>query len=275
MLAKAGGDSVGDMLLGLGRLGLRLLPKRSRPLLAYRLVNVGGSGLRRVMIEGAPLELDLSDWLERLYFLGEYDRDRLRLLKRFAQGGVVVDVGANVGLYTCVLARHAAKVVAFEPDARNFARLQTNVALGGLTNVVTHRVALMDTRDVVEMFLPPNAATPSWVRTKNPGDWESRGSVKAERLDDIFSGDRLDLIKIDVEGSEVPVLHGAERVIREHRPVILCEVHKHSRDGIVRFSQSYGYDCLSLERRSYLRPVEWVSDIQDVLLDSRKDEQPS
>lgn len=253
------------MLLTLARFGLRLLPKRLRPLLAYRLVNLGGSGLRRVTIEGTPLELDLSDWLERLYYLGEDDRERLRLLGGLARDGVVVDVGANVGLYTCVLARVAAKVWAFEPDPRNFIRLQRNIVLGHLSNVDARRRALMEFEGQVEMFLPLKA-TPSWVRTENPDDWESRGRVKAERLDDVFSEDRLDLIKIDVEGSEMPVLLGAKGVIRKYRPMILCEVLEGSRAGVTRFAAEQGYDCLSLNRRHYLKPVEWVSAIQDVLL---------
>lgn len=242
--------------LDAARVFLRVIPARLRPLIAYRLATLGAEGYRHVRVNRVVMNLDLSDWVQRLYYLGQADQDRIDLLRSLLpREAVVVDAGAYIGLYTCALAGCVAKVWAFEPDPRSVARLQRNIALNGFTNVITRQVALMESEGQVAMFLPPGSPESPATRTKNPGGWDSAGLVEARRLDDVFSGIRLDLIKIDVEGAELSVLNGALALIDKHRPIIFCEVHADSRRGIERFASDFGYDLPA-----------WESVIQDVLL---------
>lgn len=157
-------------------------------------------------------------------------------------GGVCVDVGAEYGLYTFVLAGRvgpAGRVYAFEPlpGPRRFL-----VALArrlGAGNVQVREVALGETRGTATLSLPRRRGLPVHGRaflvdrahhygpnTEFSGD-EVRVSVAVSTLDDVVDGlglQRLDLVKIDVEGAEPAVLRGASRTIARLQPAFLVEI---------------------------------------------------
>ena len=211
-------------------------PKRLRTVAAYRLASREARGRLRVRLaEGAEgervdLDLDLADWLQRLYALGETDTGRRAILRALVpRGAVFVDVGANVGLYTCTMAAHVGSrghVFAFEPVEENLEALRRNVALNRLGNVSILPVALSDRDQHLQMYAPPEhrGGSSGSISAKDPGAGVPMGSTNAVRLDDVFEGSRLDAIKLDVEGHEPEVLRGAAGTLHRFRPIILCEV---------------------------------------------------
>jgi FkbM family methyltransferase len=153
------------------------------------------------------------------------------VLQHLPPGGVAVDVGANIGVYTLRMAKRAGRtgrVYAFEPEPDNFQILRKNVGDNGFTNVYTFDVALSDRRAPVSLYL-------SW---DNYGDHRIYDAayrrprrtveVMTDSLDRIVL-DELDehgpvsVIKIDTQGYEPFVLRGGERVIRRDRPPIFLE----------------------------------------------------
>lgn len=137
---------------------------------------------------------------------------------RCAAGMNVVDVGANIGLYTLAFARivgSSGHVWAFEPDALNFSSLQKNISQNGYTNVTVEQAALGATPKVATLYRS----------TSHHGDHrlfyqgEDRDEIvcRVMTLDEYLPiGQRVDLIKIDVQGSEGAVLQGMTRVMREN-----------------------------------------------------------
>ena len=162
----------------------------------------------------------MGDWIQRLYYLGELDKFRLALLKSMTPtGGIFVDVGANVGLYTCAMARHVGpdgRVVAFEPMSENLRCLDRNIELNGLTNVCVYPAALSNHVGTVRLFVPPShpGGPSAATEIRNPGDWKAVGIADVTTLDTVFDDERLDLMKIDVQGHEVAMLEGAQKVIQ-------------------------------------------------------------
>jgi FkbM family methyltransferase len=162
---------------------------------------------------------------------GFYEALELDLLQRLAgRSQVIVDVGANIGVYACVAAARLPEdgfLVAFEPVPANLGYLTRNVSQNGLAQRVRVEslavgeepgeavVHLMDAS--INHTLADGAAT------------GSRGSlsVTVTSLDTYLQGARLpgpvDLLKVDVEGYDGFVLQGAERTLREHRPTLLVE----------------------------------------------------
>jgi FkbM family methyltransferase len=146
------------------------------------------------------------------------DRTERRLLSRnLSPGCVVVDAGANIGIYSRFLSSSvgsAGMVHSFEPDPQNFARLRTEVA--GLPNVRVNQLALSDrTGDsllyVCEELNVDHRAYPT------EGETRQTLSIRSTTLDDYFkSGERVDFIKMDVQGYELHALRGARRVVREN-----------------------------------------------------------
>jgi FkbM family methyltransferase len=165
-----------------------------------------------------------------------YEFEFLKLLRHFHQpGGLVVDVGANIGNHTLYFSRvMGAQVAAFEPEPHNLVCLELNLRLNGVQQrVVSHRVALgagpgaislsMGIKDNFGSFSSTPAANPN----SRPGEQPQATRVPVYALDDLLqrhhAGHPVSIIKIDVEGMELAVLQGAQQTIRLHRPVVACE----------------------------------------------------
>jgi FkbM family methyltransferase len=239
----------------------KLLPGKLRTALAYRLAQVNASGtVRSEVFPGVFLDLDLGDWIQRLYYLNQIDHSRLRLLKSLTPaGGTFVDIGANVGLYTCVMANHVGptgSVVAFEPMPENIALLRRNIGVNRLSNVDVQPVGLSNRSGKAVLYVPlqhpggPSAAT----QVCDPGGWRAVGDTSMTTLDQAFQGDRLDLIKVDVEGHEVQVLEGAHSVIEHFRPIVAREVISDNRQVVMEFATSWGYKVLAEDTNGHLTP---------------------
>jgi len=143
------------------------------------------------------------------------DRVQRRLIRTILfRGAVVVDVGANIGIYSrcfsgCV--GPTGVVHAFEPSPQNFRRLQS--ATRKLANVRLSRAAVGERSGRSQLYLSDNLNVDH--RTYQP-EGESRETVRVDiiALDDYFRpGARVDLIKLDVQGYELHALRGANRVL--------------------------------------------------------------
>jgi FkbM family methyltransferase len=156
---------------------------------------------------------------------GEWAESELALLGPLLRAGdVVVDVGANIGTHTIFFARTVGPtgaVVAFEPQRIVFQTLCANVALNSLTNV--HAVHGAAGRAPGAMTVPAL----DYSVSRNFGGVALAEDLTGERVVvtpiDQLGLDRCALLKVDVEGMELDVLMGAERLIRAHRPVIYLE----------------------------------------------------
>ena len=165
-------------------------------------------------------------------FFGTYEpelRDIVRTV--LPLGGVAVDVGANVGWHTLLMARlvgQGGRVLAAEANPSVRKRLNGNLELNRFAQVEIVPYAISDAEGTVEFF-GPDARDPA------SGDGHVVASAQVEvgtfrvesrRLDSILESahvTRLDLLKIDVEGFEWPVLKGAEAAVAKYRPHIIFE----------------------------------------------------
>lgn len=182
----------------------------------------------------------------RARLLWHLDRREYRpareMLRRYVKpGDTVFDIGANWGLVTSRLADHVGpdgRVVAFEPNASLHADLRSVAARR--PNVDVHAIALSDEPGTLELHVPvspPRAvlrerAVHAMATVAPPSHRESTSydsvPVEVRRLDDLVDegavpGD-VAFVKCDVEGHELAVLRGAERLLRRARPTILIEV---------------------------------------------------
>jgi FkbM family methyltransferase len=145
-----------------------------------------------------------------------------QLLKAIRPGDIVFDVGANVGVVSLLIAKKNIEkdihVHAFEPEPRNAEHLRRNVALNGLSSVITvHELALAERTGcaVLWTYGPAGEGTHSMV-SKNAAD-AGRVEIKTETIADFVTrtGISPDVIKIDVEGAECMVLNGAAGILKD------------------------------------------------------------
>ena len=188
---------------------------------------------------GLRVRLWLSNDLSRLVFIGGcYEPNEFAFLGRFLRPGMnFVDAGANEGLYTLFAARCVGPqgtVWAFEPSSREFDRLRLNVELNGLANIRLFQSALADNSGEQDLLIadPEHAGQSTLGRfVYDVVRTAGHERVPVRRLDDVIAQEglrRLDVLKLDVEGAEVRSLRGAQRTLRELRPVLLFEASEQS-----------------------------------------------
>lgn len=149
----------------------------------------------------------------------QYEHDELAFVATSLRPGMtILDVGANIGLYTALFADATGTeglVVALEPDPQNFAFLQKTIAANNLKNVKPAQVAASRSKGTMRLHTSSENRGDNRLYANDLAD----GFVDVEvvRLDDLLSSMNilaLDFIKIDVQGFEEHVLAGLEQTIR-------------------------------------------------------------
>jgi FkbM family methyltransferase len=152
--------------------------------------------------------------LHRAGWIGSSERNSLQRIVR--PGMTVLDVGANLGLYTVLLSRlvgPTGRVIAFEPDPHHVALLTKNCALNGCANVEAHNVALGSGSGRLALrrrFFNSGANT---LGNADRKQFPTEVAVDVVSLDEFLPMLRPDLVKIDVQGWEVDVLSGMQRTL--------------------------------------------------------------
>ena len=148
------------------------------------------------------------------------------LAQNLEPGQIFIDVGANIGIYSVVIARRTgARVVAFEPIPATAMVLRDVLQLNKVDDATVENFALSDRPDFVRMSGFENGASNFQISSSNPDI--SMIEVPARTLDDwcLETGQIPRAIKIDVEGQELAVLRGGAGILRKYRPVLLIECH--------------------------------------------------
>lgn len=145
-------------------------------------------------------------------------------LENVEKGNVVVDVGANIGYYTLLFARQvgeSGRVHAFEPDPGNFGILQKNIELNGYRNVVACRKAVGAATGTAKLYVNPEYPADQRIYA-SPAKRDSI-DIETTKLDDYFAqiATPIDVIKMDVQGSEYGALLGMEGVLAKNPQVTL------------------------------------------------------
>ena len=144
-------------------------------------------------------------------------------------GTVAIDVGANVGMFTVPLALAvgpSGRVLTIEPSPENVERLERNLDLNSLENVVVEPIAVGDKAGRLVLQLASDPGFHSTAEVAEPRGIEENLTVRAETLDQVWlraHAPAVSFIKIDTEGSEDAVLRGAEQILRACQPVLLVE----------------------------------------------------
>lgn len=182
---------------------------------------------------GFRAEVDASDRIAKALFwygLVGHEPQTVRLLGALgAQACTFFDVGANTGVYALLMATSnpGTSVHAFEPVPSVFTRLKRNVDLNGFANVHTHELAVSDVTGRAKIHVPAEGVPTesSLLRGFRPDT--TTVEVGVTSLDDFVRDnavDRVDVIKIDTEGTAQMVIAGAQLTLATHAPLLVCEI---------------------------------------------------
>lgn len=158
-------------------------------------------------------------YLHKWHVLG---RDEHALLARHVKPGMtVLDIGANIGLYTCLLSRlvgDTGRVVAFEPEPVLFGCLQRNCAANARQNVVLHKAAVGAASGTATLT---RSAVNSGDNRVREGQAGAGDAVRMVTIDEVLGNVRPDFIKMDVQGYELHALRGMSRTLRDTRRLMI------------------------------------------------------
>ena len=182
------------------------------------------------------------------------------ILKQTQKGDVMVDVGANIGYYTVLLADKVGKngkVYAFEPDKTNFEILKKNIKANNLKNVVTVNAAVGNKNETKMLYksednLGDHKLYDNFQFSKSNFQKEK---VKIIKLDDYLKNQKIDLIKIDTQGWEPEVINGAKGLIEENKPVMFLEYSPAS----YKIAKLNGEKMMSFLRKIY-KKIWWIDE---------------
>ena len=165
---------------------------------------------------------------------------------------IIIDCGANIGAFSLfalsAIKAKGGKIFAYEPDELNFEILQKNIALNEAESIIiSHKEALHTQSGEQEFFLSKQAYAHSLVREQLDG--EERGASKVacttiESIINTYSLEVVDLIKMDIEGSEYEVLYQLPAALYQKIKNIVLEIHVRSGYApgeLVRFLEEQGF----------------------------------
>lgn len=161
-------------------------------------------------------------------------------IKSFKEGETMIDVGANMGGYSMLAAAKGVKVLAFEPEAENYALLQKNISLNN-ANIISYCAAITDRAKLDKLYLSQRGAG---------GSCHSFGEQHGKTIQGCIglALDELDVhadhIKIDVDGQEPKVIEGALKLLSNGVKSVLIEVNTNipAHNEMVKKIQSLGFE---------------------------------
>jgi FkbM family methyltransferase len=209
---------------------------------------------------GLKMRLDPYDLVSRTILeTGVWEPQSLQsVADHLSQNATFIDVGAHIGYYSLRAANWIGQnghVIAVEPNPQTLPKLRGNIAANDARAVTVWPVACSDRESTLELYAAPERNTGESSLSKENASQEGSAvtaySVRARPLDAIVKEskvDRVDVIKIDVEGAELQVLKGAAQTLTDYRPVLVIELEPAqlksmgaSVEEVTQFLASHGY----------------------------------
>jgi len=147
-----------------------------------------------------------KDTIDNIIFKEIFNRELYRKMK-IGENDVVLDAGANIGLFVVKYASKCKKIVAYEPEPENFKMLKANLKRNNINNVVVLRKCIVGNEDQ-ERILYVNTGKDTSSHTLTPVRGRAKINVSCENINNIIETYGINKIKMDVEGAEFEILMG-------------------------------------------------------------------
>lgn len=216
--------------------------------------------------DGIRMQVDTRQGVERsLFYTGERHTVLTYALRRFVKpGAFCIDAGANIGFYTLKMALWAGamgRVAAFEPNPALLERLRENLRLNNFNHVLVESDAVDQFPGETQFYISPDSVLSSLNALENAAGVMP---VRVTTIDDFMQRQgwqRLDAIKIDIEGHDCHALLGAAETLKRCQPVVAFEYGDDLPGEIVdaarRLFADLHYALYRLERSGSWQPFDW------------------
>ena len=188
--------------------------------------------------------------------------------------GIVLDIGAHIGIMSYHLAKNLPNTTihAYEPIPDNVSILKKIIAKFHLKNIKLHEIALGEKKGHVKMVLPERNKVVfqglSHVKHESITEMNEgkEFDVEIDSLDNLFNGELIQAIKIDVENFEYFVLKGAERILNANKPIIYAELWENqNRTNCFNLLKSMDYATFVVEKNHLISFDETIHNKQNFI----------
>ncbi|CAN5513787.1 N/A [soil metagenome] len=188
--------------------------------------------MRKATRDGINYELDVSCLMQWYVFWGFKEKQRDRLYSLVKAGDVVFDVGTNIGetlLHFGKMVGMDGYVYGFEPDEENFKNVQRNISLNDAGNLHVFNFGVSDKKETVKLYrVDPNNLGMNRILNETEAErFEDYTTIETDTLDNVIAEnkiERVDAMKIDIEGYEMHALRGATQLLTSFKPKLFIEV---------------------------------------------------
>jgi FkbM family methyltransferase len=171
-----------------------------------------------------------------------YEKEIFREINKIKQKGTFIDVGANIGRYSILMAKKGWKVYSFEPVRNNFEKLMEHIKINNVQKNVQAKNAGLGKNNLKKKiyYLPYKYGEASIILSKKESNSEE---IHMDKLDNFVKKNykKPIILKIDVEGFEFEVLKGSKKFIKKHHPIIILEMWNKERERDINFLEKIGY----------------------------------
>ncbi len=175
--------------------------------------------------DGIKYRVDLNKLIDFGIFIGGWEKNTIKFLKNNIQkGNVVLEIGANIGAHSLIMANlvgNNGHVIAVEPTQYAIDKLKMNISLNSnISNITLIEKVISDSETSDE-----DTFNSDWKKNSEQSPHKiSFKSTTVDKLVKEFKLNRVDLLKIDVDGYDFKVLKGAKETIRNYKPTIFVEL---------------------------------------------------
>lgn len=223
--------------------------------------------------DGFLMKLDPKDWIQaQIFFIGTYEEFELKVMKSYLRnGGVFIDIGANIGLYSLTAAfLENVSVLAFEPFGLNYKLLQENINLNYLNNITLINKAIGESDRVSKLYYDEHESNLGMVSEFASPQYTTQQLVEFISLDNYlleYQLYKIKYVKLDIEGGEYHALVGMKNTLSQYRPIVQIEINESiieldTENDIFKLMDNYGYEIfhpiemqtLKNSRNKFFRP---------------------
>lgn len=213
--------------------------------------------IRRATRDGVNFELDNSCLMQWFVYWGLKDKTRDSLYSLVKPGDKILDVGTNIGETLLNFARLTGPsgfVYGFEPDERNHKNVLRNIEMNDFENLHVFNLGVSDSKQTVKLFrVDPNNLGMNRILSEEEAErFDDFTTIEVDTIDNVIAGnniEKIDLIKIDIEGYEMHALRGARHLLETQRPKLFIEVgytrmlkNGTSPSEMITYLHSFGYE---------------------------------
>ena len=231
--------------------------------------------IRYVKRNGINYKLSLDNYNDFILFYGVNNQNKDVMYSLIKDGDVVLDIGTNIGEVILNIAKKNinGKIYGFEPVDYNYEKLITNISLNNFKNIIISKLALSDKKET--LFYKEKKGHSGGISMNKEVNMDNNyKTIDSVTLDEFVKEkrlDKIDFVKVDIEGFEMNFLQGAKETIKQFKPKLFFEIdekkliqQKTSPEELVEEIRFLGYKILDIESSIEIKPNERIKSHFDI-----------